>query len=454
MGDTMGLGCGVGRSVAAARVWLVVLGCGMSWVGPGGCGLSALAWGQGGTDGGIDGQVLNFGGKPLAGAVVIVRSQETKLEVRTRTGAKGEFLAVRLPPGGYEVRIETVGAPPTVRGPVEVGLGGVTFVIAQVQAAASTTTTVAHSPTARQNAGAGGTATGHLAVAPTGSQVMEAELAGLPVDGGEWGSLALTVPGANAVAGPDEDADEVSFRGIAVTQNSSRLDGASGDQSFGGSKAGGGVQAESDAGMEGGAEGAAGAGDGTGASGDGGRRAGASYTFAQGAVREFRVNGQVDAAGYGSALYGHGVGGVVTTVSKSGGKTLHGMGFYTLRQSAWAAANPFSIETQYANGVVASGIVKPQDTRQQGGGSVGGPVAGTRGAGKDGLYYFYAFDQQRRSFPAISSPAYAGFYTLTATQKALLGNRGVSTAKTNAALNYLDSLTGTVARALRSRRHR
>jgi hypothetical protein len=62
------------------------------------------------------------------------------------------------------------------------------------------------------------------------------------------------------------------------------------------------------------------------------------------------------------------------------------------------------------------------------------------------LFFFYAFDEQRRNFPAISAPGYAGFYSLTATQTALLANRGVLPAKINAALNYLDSLTGTVAR--------
>ena len=51
-----------------------------------------------------------------------------------------------------------------------------------------------------------------------------------------------------------------------------------------------------------------------------------------------------------------------------------------------------------------------------------------------------------RNFPAISAPGYAGFYTLTASQTALLANRGVTPAQTNAALNYLNSLTGTVAR--------
>jgi hypothetical protein len=97
--------------------------------------------------------------------------------------------------------------------------------------------------------------------------------------------------------------------------------------------------------------------------------------FSQAAVREFRVQGQGDAAAYGSALYGHGVGGVVTAVSRSGGTTLHGMAFYTVRDSAWAAANPFSVASTYADGVVTSAVVKPEDLRQQFGGRVGGPVS-------------------------------------------------------------------------------
>jgi hypothetical protein len=114
--------------------------------------------------------------------------------------------------------------------------------------------------------------------------------------------------------------------------------------------------------------------------------------------------------------------------------------------------NPFSVASTYANGVVTSALVKPQDVLQQFGGRVGGPLlehSVDRGGGMGAvsrLFYFYAFDGQRRNFPAISSPGYAGFYALTATQEALLANRGVSPAQTMAALNYLDSLTGTVAR--------
>ncbi len=210
---------------------------------------------------------------------------------------------------------------------------------------------------------------------------------------------------------------------------------------------------------------------------DGGQRSGSSYAFAAGAVREFRVDGQGSAAQYGSALYGHGVGGVVTTVSRSGGSTLHGMLFYTVRDSAWAAVDPFALAQTYSNGIMTSALVRPEDLLQQFGGSVGRPlweedsnhgstrinadqnqgieaVCRERDAGRDtalgaGLgasCSTYAFDAERQNFPAISSPGYAGFYALTATQRALLANRGVSPAATNAALNYLAGLTGTVAR--------
>jgi hypothetical protein len=164
-------------------------------------------------------------------------------------------------------------------------------------------------------------------------------------------------------------------------------------------------------------------------------------------VQEFRVN-----SGSYSALDGHAVGGVVTTVSKSGTNALHGSGFYLARDSAWGATNPFSVASTYTGGVVTNTLVKPHDLRQQFGGSVGGPVAwGTMGrhvgvATQAKVFYFAAVDVQRRSNDAVSSPGYGNFFALTATQSALLGNRGVSAKATDAALTYLNSLTGTVPR--------
>jgi hypothetical protein len=443
-------------------VRLLSIGCCVS----AGVGLGGRAWAQSATDGAIGGQVLSAAGKPIAGALVEVRGSETGLSVGTHSGVGGEFLVVRLPVGEYTVTIRNAGVVLTLPATVEVGLGEVTEVEARIA-----------QPAMGAAGSGGGTGLGS-------TDVTEAELAGLPVDGGDWRALAQTVPGANGVVDPDSSADEVSYRGVDLTQNSSRNDGASGDESFGGRRAGTGVEEDPAAGSDEVMDRTSGVGSGASSVADGGQRAGSAYAFSQAAVREFRVQGQSDAAAYGSALYGHGVGGVVTTVSRSGGTKLHGIGFYTVRDSAWAAVNPFAIASNYANGVVTSGLVKPADMRQQFGGRVGGPVMGfasrqsgrglmrmngereqgqgvgegqglgqEQGEGQEQrrgqgprLFYFYAFDQQLRNFPAISAPGYAGFYTLTASQTALLANRGVSPAQTNAALNYLDSLTGTVAR--------
>ncbi len=402
--------------------------------------MSPAVWAQTGTDGAIGGQVTSASGAPVVGALVVVRELETGLTLRAHSGAKGEFLVVRLPVGEYVVTVEDAGAVLTLPEPVEVGLGEVTEVQARMQQP------VAGQPSPPE--GPGGSAT----------TVSESDLTALPIDGGEWRSLASSAPGANGAAAGEDDAGDVSFRGVAADQNSTRTDGASGDESFAGSRAGAGVEEDADASGDEVSDPASGVGSGSRSVSGGGRRAGSSYVFSQAAVREFRVHGQGDAAAYGSALYGHGVGGVITAVSRSGGTALHGMAFYTVRDSALSAANRFSVASTYANGVVTSAVVKPQDVRQQFGGRLGGPVPwmlsakGHRGSTRTSsderqrLSYFYAFDEQRRNFPAISAPGYAGFYALTATQSALLANRGVTPAKTSAALTYLNSLTGTVAR--------
>jgi hypothetical protein len=254
------------------------------------------------------------------------------------------------------------------------------------------------------------------------------EMNDLPLNGRRWQSFALLTPAAHA---DDQGGGELlSFRGLAVTQNSTSVDGVSGDQSFSGVPRGTAnpddAAQDSETGTErGGAR----------RNSSSWRRVGASFTFSQEAVREFRVNTQ----NY-SALYGHGAGGSIATVSKSGTNDLHGTGFYTARSSAWGATNPFSIATSYQDGVVKSEWVKPHDLRQQFGGTVGDALVHNR------LFYFYAFDQQRRGFPAIGAPDDPEFYNLTAMQRALLANRGVTPAKIDAALNYLSGLTGKVNR--------
>lgn len=401
-----------GGSAARCLAWWLVLLAALG---------GTLARAQSSADGGLRGRVVDAAGAPLSHATVSAQSVATGLREQTLTGPRGEFLMVRLPPGEYRIAARAPGSPiGPETSPVTVALGEVTEVELTLSATAMQVTPLASN--------AGSTADDALAVQP---QAADGE----------------PQPGESAVSDRAE--------------GSSRRDGASADESFSAAPLGTGVEEDGSAGADAEPERSAGPGSGWRSVEDGGRRAGAAYTFSQAAVRAFRVTGQGDAAAYGSALYGHGVGGVVTAISRSGEARLHGMAFYTVRDSVWAAENPFNVATHYRNAVVASAVVKPADLRQQFGGRIGGPVradwlrALTPGlhtnppaASQPGsrLFYFYAFDAQRRGFPAISSPGYAGFYTLTPTQTALLANRGVTSAKTMAALNYLESLTGTVER--------
>jgi hypothetical protein len=229
----------------------------------------------------------------------------------------------------------------------------------------------------------------------------------LPDNGREWRSLELLTPAANDAGDAQDGGVLASYRGLAPSQNESLVDGVSDEQSFR-----------------------------SGPRGLAGGSARAEYMFSSEAVREFHVSAQ----DY-SAQAGRGVGGSIRMVSRSGSNGLHGSAQYLLRSSALAAMEPFSIASYYRDGAITSEYVKPHDLRHQAAASLGGALR------HDRLFYLYVFDGMHRGFPGISAPGYAGFYALTATQRALLANRGVSTTQTNAALNYLDSLTGTVTRA-------
>jgi hypothetical protein len=393
---------------ALDRSFLLWVGLALVWGG--------LAAGQSGVDGAVSGRVLDPFGMAIAGARVTLENRDTGESRIVSSGADGGFLAVRVAPGEYQVTIAASGFDSIVE-PARVELGSTAAVGAQLQVG-----WVEESVTVEAKSDVSG----------LDRVYGERQLEELPEDGRRWLGLALLGPGVNV--GSASDGDALSFRGLATTQNSSQIDGVSNDQSFGavpvgtGAAAGREAEEEPDAGSESGV-----GGDGT--RGMYGRHAGAAYTFSQAAVQEFAVH-----AGNYSALDGRAAGGVVTTVTKSGTNEMRGSVFFNLRNSAWAATNPFSVATTYQDGLVASGLVKPRDSREQFGGTLGGPLR------REKLFYFVTSDQQRRSFPAVSSPEYAGFYSLTATQVALLGTRGVSREKTNAALDYLDSLTGMVAR--------
>ena len=163
-----------------------------------------------------------------------------------------------------------------------------------------------------------------------------------------------------------------------------------------------------------------------------------SYSLS--AVQSFRVLPNNYSAQSG------GVGGALEVTSRSATDHLHGSAFLLLRESAWAATNPFSIETHYHDGVVTSAPVKPGGSRLQLGGAAGLPLPG-RWALRRHAGLFASAELQLIDDHIVSTPALASFYALTPMQLALLANRGVSTKAIYSALDYLDSLSGTTARS-------
>jgi outer membrane receptor protein involved in Fe transport len=101
--------------------------------------------------------------------------------------------------------------------------------------------------------------------------------------------------------------------------------------------------------------------------------------ISQDAVQEF----QVLSDGF-SAEFGRATGGVVNTVTRSGGNAVHGTGYWFFRNRTLNATD------RYASGVNAP------EWRHQLGGSVGGPIK------TDKLFYFGNVEIVRRNFPALN----------------------------------------------------
>jgi len=161
-------------------------------------------------------------------------------------------------------------------------------------------------------------------------------------------------------------------------------------------------------------------------------------------------------AGAYSAQYGGAPGGLAARLSPEGGTRLHGSAFAFARPSALAATNPFSIATHYRDGVVTAAAVRPAGELTTLGFAIGFPLglplqwlkprAAAPPASAHTATLFAALQAQLRDDSIVSTPAVAGFYALSPSQIALLGNRGVTTAQTETALDFLDSLSGTTAR--------
>jgi len=223
------------------------------------------------------------------------------------------------------------------------------------------------------------------------SNINQASINELPINGRRWSEFALLTPGTN----PDGNFGLISFRGISGLLNNNTIDGGDNNQAFFSEERG---------------------------------RTRLNYSISQAAIREFQVN----TSNY-SAEYGRSAGGVVNAVTKSGTNSFHGSAFWYIRDNELGATNPFT----KINGVP----VKPEDRRQQWGGNIGGPIV------KDRLFFFFNYDQQKRNFPSLALPSSPTFFgPFSASELSTLSARGVTVTQANQGMAFLQSLTGIVPR--------
>ena len=365
--------------------------------------------------GSVGGVLLDPQDHAIAGATILLTQAGTELHLQFRTDAQGEFLATGLTPGAVTLQANAATFQAQRIDTIPIALGQTARVLLHLRPAATTQTITVQADSVLRPS---------LADAPVNSTLSPRELLSLPLDGRRFQTFALLTPLVNLADTPsDTDVDatgdtsqtvadaavsidnaRLTVRGLDPSQNSATQDGLSNVRAY-----------------------------------DGEPRGGASLPFTAPleAVQEF----QVRSVGAGIPQ-GRDAGGSVDAVTLRGTEALHGTAFFALRNSGVGAADPFAVATRYNNGAPTSVYIKPRDQREQFGGSLGRAVPGTHAH----LFAFAAGEGERRSFPGYSSPTNSNFFTLTPTQNALLGNRGVSPANSRAALNFLDSLAGEVPR--------
>ncbi len=258
----------------------------------------------------IVGTVFDPNSAAIAGAKLSIKNQGTGIVRDLVTNNEGNYRAVLLDPGTYNISATSGGFAEAKLEGVVVSVGSTVTVDVRMSLQ-STTTTVDVGETLLQDA------------VPVASQLVNSTaITNLPINGRRFQDFVLLTPTA-VVEGSSRN--QISFAGQRGINSNIMLDGADYNQPFFG-----GIR--------------------------GGERSTSIITVPQTAIAEF----QVVATGY-SAEYGRSTGGIMNTITKSGTNDVHGEAFYQIRHRSLSAKNPIF-------------NVRPSETLQQYGGGIGGPV--------------------------------------------------------------------------------
>lgn len=343
---------------------------------------AGLVFAQSTTTGAINGRVTDPQGSVVPNATVVVTNVGTNVSVTGTTSGIGDFRIANLQPGTYRVEVNAGSFAPAKAENiiVEVGQSTLVNVPLTIGEATADVTVTAEAPAINTTDGA------------NAININQTSINELPINGRRWSNFALLTPGTV----PDGNFGLISFRGISGLLNNNTIDGGDNNQAFFSEERG---------------------------------RTRINYVISQSAIREFQVN----TSNY-SAEYGRSAGGVVNAVTKSGTNEFHGDVFYFNRNNRNGARNPLAFRTVLVPGGTTLVEAKPKDLRQQGGGTIGGPIV------KDKLFFFFSFDRQRRNFPGIATFQNQNF--LNTPNRTLLTSRGLTSGQIDNTIAFLNSLAG------------
>ena len=324
-----------------------------------------FAFPQSDTGGSIAGKITSISGT-LTRALITLRNTSTGVETETLSDPHGNFRFAEVAPGNYLVRINAPGAAPWRAFNVTVEIGRTTLLAPRMTVALIDRPKKQefHAPQA------------DLTPA-VGNNVDQDLVESLPSSAGHWSAFAALAAGAAPDAG---GSSALSIRGLSPLMNGITLDGADNTLAFHGRERG------------------------TGSAGTSG------YATAKSAVSQF----QVGTSNF-SAEYGRAAGGVINSITKTGGNALHLEASLYDRSSAWGAMNAYSKVMQvepagttitstgapvmYLNGQPITYLDTPYrtpDQRLHGSFNAGGPIR------RNKLFWFFASEYQHRDFPAVA----------------------------------------------------
>jgi outer membrane receptor protein involved in Fe transport len=273
----------------------------------------------------INGQVTDPQGAAVAGAQVTATSQATGQSRSTQSGPDGTFAITSLPAGVYDLKVEAKGFGTAVQKGIglQVGTAYTANIALKVAGMTQEIAVLAES--------------GQVDVSSSTVEgvINQKSIAELPLNGRNFMELSFLVPGNSLAPGFDPTkarAVEVSSLGNLGRGTNTTIDGVENNDS---------------------------------------QIGGVAMNYTQESIQEFQV-----VTGRFSAEFGRAGFNALNVVTKSGSNTLHGTGFFFVRDDALQAKGPF-------------GTSKPPFDREQFGGSLGGPIV------RDKAFFFGTVERTR-----------------------------------------------------------